>query len=771
MKVLYGISVLLLMLTACGNKNNSSSETTDSDKTTENGSKDDSTTSGSGDSNSSSSGDDNSSSSEDSSTSGSEDSSSSGTGENGSSSSGDDSSNTGGESSGSTSGGGTTADTTEDDLITDAIITLSDNASTCNLSSASVLIEGNVITILKGREYTISGSLSDGQIIVNVGETENAILNLSGVNISCSTSSPICINSGNEVDISAKKGTNNYIIDNRSETTLEEDAAIYSLVDLDIKGKGYLSVEGNCLDGIHCKDDLTIKNLTLDVLAKDNAIKGNDSLTIESATIKAISTNGDALKTSNSDISSKGNQRGIITISSSNLKLYASCDGIDAAYDVIINDSLGTESNINIYTSTFSEYSEGVIESSESIMYLRFQNGSMRPGSSSFNYSNYTYSVLFTLDDGSTKWVEPTYKTTVQNGPSSYVYYSLDLPTNSTKFTVYAYSSSQTINSESDYTYKTDLQTINSNYDTFAITGASSTSLTGSFTNYQAQSSGGMGGGMTEGNSNKQSYSCKGIKADNCIYLYTANINIYSYDDAIHASSGVVLENSETSLGNVVIEGTNIYIETYDDGIHADNDLTITSGTIKINKCYEGLEGNIVNINGGNITVISDDDSVNAMTTLNIAGGTSYFYTSGDGLDSNGSINVTGGNTVVVGPYSGGNNCVDKDTSLNVTGGNLIAIASSSAMWEDLSSNVSGTRLYNTNCGSSSNIAVVDESGNVVVYVNLPKTSSIGFYAFGDYTSSNKVLINVTYTGDVDSNGVSYSGTATGTSVSATLKN
>ena len=36
---------------------------------------------------------------------------------------------------------------------------------------------------------------------------------------------------------------------------------------------------------------------------------------------------------------------------------------------------------------------------------------------------------------------------------------------------------------------------------------------------------------------------------------------------------------------------------------------------------------------------------------------------------------------------------------------------------------------------------------------------------------SNNVLINVTYTGDTDSNGVSYSGTATGTSVSATLKN
>lgn len=140
-------------------------------------------------------------------------------------------------------------------------------------------------------------------------------------------------------------------------------------------------------------------------------------------------------------------------------------------------------------------------------------------------------------------------------------------------------------------------------------------------------------------------------------------------------------------------------------------------------------------------------------------------------MDSNGSINVTGGNTVVVGPYSGGNNCVDKDTSLSVTGGNLIAIASSSAMWEDLSSNVSGTRLYNTNCGNTSNIAVVDESGNVVIYVSLPKTSSIGFYAFGDYTSSNNVLINVTYTGDTDSNGVSYSGTATGTSVSATLKN
>lgn len=58
----------------------------------------------------------------------------------------------------------------------------------------------------------------------------------------------------------------------------------------------------------------------------------------------------------------KGNQKGIVTITGGNIDVYAACDGIDAAYGVDISD----DGNLNIYTDTYSEYSEEVTSSGSS---------------------------------------------------------------------------------------------------------------------------------------------------------------------------------------------------------------------------------------------------------------------------------------------------------------------------------------------------------------------------------------------------------------------
>lgn len=125
---------------------------------------------------------------------------------------------------------------------------------------------------------------------------------------------PLYIASGDKVTVSAKKNTENYIYDMRSEVTDEDEvsSAVYALCDLNVQGKGTLSVKSANNNGIHTKDDLKAKNLTLNVTCKDNALKGNDSVTIESGVITLIATEGDGIKTTNSDVSSKGNQRGIV---------------------------------------------------------------------------------------------------------------------------------------------------------------------------------------------------------------------------------------------------------------------------------------------------------------------------------------------------------------------------------------------------------------------------------------------------------------------------
>ena len=215
---------------------------------------------------------------------------------------------------------------------------------------------GNVYTITAAGEYVLTGVLAEGQIVVAAGDDDKVTLTLSGTSVTCSTDSPILVTNADKVKIKVADGTYNVVTDARERQTGENDttgkAAIYAACDMDLLGSGSLVVVAGYNNGIQTKDDLEIKNITLKVTAPNNALKGNDSLTIKSGEITAISTGGDALETDNSDVSSKGNQRGIITISGGNLTLYAANDGIDAAYDVIIS---GTP-NITINTYTYSTY-------------------------------------------------------------------------------------------------------------------------------------------------------------------------------------------------------------------------------------------------------------------------------------------------------------------------------------------------------------------------------------------------------------------------------
>ena len=201
----------------------------------------------------------------------------------------------------------------------------------------------NVYLISKAGTYEAKGNLEEGQIIVSAGEDDVVELALKGVSISNSTDSPIKALSGDKIEISAKANTQNVIKDNRSLKAVENEnlgeGAINAKIDMKLKGSGTLLVAASYNNGIHTSDDLTIKNLTLHVTAPNNAIKGNDSVTIESGNVYAYSTNGQGIKTKNSDVSSKGNQRGTIEIDGGTVYVDSVYDGLDASYDVLINEA------------------------------------------------------------------------------------------------------------------------------------------------------------------------------------------------------------------------------------------------------------------------------------------------------------------------------------------------------------------------------------------------------------------------------------------------
>ncbi len=519
------------------------------------------------------------------------------------------------------------------------------------------------VSVLEQSEIKLVGSLYASLQIE--GSEEYALqLDFEGVEItSISEMPPLYIDSFDSVDISIKKGTTNNIYDNR-DIVEELASAIYVTCDLKLKGTGTLNVTSLNNNGIHTKDDLEVQKLTLTVSCIDNALKGNDSITINSGNLSLIARQGDALKTSNSDVSSKGNQRGTITILDGTLNIFAATDGIDASYDVIIGSDV-TSPTINIYTDKYSTYSEEITYAADSIYYIRNTS------------TNYKYSILYYNSDSDYVWCNSTTYKTVNAGRNTYYYYEITRPAGYSKINVFIYNQSQAQGQSESYYASTGLVSANDSYDTIAYSNSRF-----SWTNYTTQQSGFGPGGMNEGNKDKGDYSTKGIKADNQITINNGTIYIKSYDDAIHANNDVVLENSESPLGNITINGGTLTLYSNDDGIHGDGVVIINGGTIKVTYSYEALEGGVITINNGTISLTAKDDGINSTVTsgtgITFNGGYTYVYAGGDGIDANSrtsyqGINFAGGKVIVI-STGGGNSCIDTEAGYKYSGGIVVAV-------------------------------------------------------------------------------------------------
>ncbi len=539
--------------------------------------------------------------------------------------------------------------------------------------------------------YSISGQFT-GKIVINTGDAYKFELELCGFSLISTTNAPITVLSGDEVSIQAKKGTKNYIYDKRAAIPETEftsiSGAIYSEVDLEISGKGELTVVSDNNKGIHSKKDLQVKNLSLLVACNDNALKGNDSVSLDAASATLIASLGDGIKTSNSDISAKGNQRGTVSFASGTYNIYAACDGVDAAYNVVVD---GADTVVNIFTDKYSNYSDEVTAVDESLYYIRFSTNA------------YKYSVKYYNSDSDFVWVNAEYHSSVSSDRGgSYYYYSFPRNDEYGKLQFFMYSSDMEQGQDSEYLVTSDSITVSDAYDTIALT-VRGNYLHYNWTNYTTKVQGGMGGpggGMNEGNSEKGDRSTKGLKAMNEITINDGSLNIKSYDDAIHANNDTTLENGSTPTGNVNINGGKLTVYSNDDGVHADGNLTIKGGSLSIVNSYEGAEGTTVNILGGDVSVIARDDGINATatsgTSITVSGGTLCVYCGGDGLDSNSrtsymGIAFKGGKSLII-TTSGGNSAIDSEMGYSYTAGQVVAIMPQGGMTQEATkcSNFSG---------------------------------------------------------------------------------
>lgn len=553
-------------------------------------------------------------------------------------------------------------------------------------------------------EYTFSVSKNYKQVYVNAPD-KTIVLELNGVTLENSENSPIYVEDCDTIEISAKKSTTNNIKDTRAAYITDQSgqgkgAIFVNNGDLKLKGTGTLNINAGYLNGIHGKDDVKVQKQTLNITAVNHAIRGNDSVTITSGTIN-LSCGGDGLHTENSDVSSKGNQKGNVTINGGSLTINSWCDAIQAAHDVVVEElDSAAPITVTAKTNKYSSYSGSTVETSNSNFYLRMNN-------STYSNGGYTYAALI-----NTQWYAASYKGTQSSGggpggpggggpggSNTYHIYQIAKPAGATSFTLYRFQGSNVTDFTTDsYNAVSDGKAFNEAYDMVTVSISNKKISFGSWGNYSAG-----------GNNNSADVSAKGMKAENEIYIKSGDINIKAYDDAIHANNDGVLENGKTPLGNVNISGGSLVLNASDDGIHADNIINISGGETHVETAYEGIEGNVINISGGSTYAYATDDGMNATKgksspAINVSGGLLDIEVPAngdtDGIDSNGTFTQTGGVVIVKGPGTAGS--TGSPSAALDTDGNVTLKDCTLIIFGGMERNPSTTNVTKTLCSSNS---------------------------------------------------------------------
>lgn len=575
-------------------------------------------------------------------------------------------------------------------------INLSDGASTAD--SDSVVIDGDTITITEEGTYILSGSLTNGQIVV---EAENAKVQLvlDNADISCETSAAIYVKDADKVFITTTDESTNTVCTSGEFEAIDDnniDAAIFSKSDLTLNGAGSFEVTCPNGHGILSKDDLVITSGEYVVDAGKHALSGKDSVRIAGG-IFDLTAGRDGIHSENTDEEEKG----FVYIENGSFTITSDGDGIDASYVVEIVDG-------SFDITAGGGYENGEVHTDNDMMGGFGNMGGQMPDGST-GEGNAPSDM--TPPDGSTGqgngpsgMTPPDGSTGEENAPSG--------TTNS--------GTDSTTTTSADNT--TDEEDTGDSADAAASAGAENSADTASSTD------------TAETSDSDSSTSTKGIKADGTLQILGGDYNINSADDAFHTNS------------TLEIRDGNMEIATGDDGMHADDTLVISDGDINITESYEGIEGLTITIDGGNISIVSSDDGLNAaggadssgfggMGTdmfasnddiwIEINGGYLYILAGGDGVDSNGNLTINGGEVYIDGPSDGGNSAIDygDNAAAYINGGTVVAVGSSDMVEAFDDSSEQAVMSVSVSAGSAGDeIKLLDSDGNELISFTAAKT-------------------------------------------------
>lgn len=523
-------------------------------------------------------------------------------------------------------------------------ITLSDDGSSCD--NTSVAIDGQTITITEEGTYLLSGSLSNGSVVVATDENVKVRLIFNGVAINNDSSAAIYVQSADKVFITLAPDSENMLSNGGTYEAVDDnniDSVIFSKSDLTLNGSGSLTVTAKAGHGIVSKDDLVIIGGTYAITAASQGLSGKDSIRILDGDF-AIASGKDALYSENEDNAEKG----FVYIAGGNFNLTASGDGISASGNMTLLDGM--------YTMTTGGGSENGKDHQEG-----GPGGSGGPGG---------------MDNPGEDMVTSGERPKENRGEMS----DNDQMTPPSDNSQNGTSSDNSESADNRPTAPSDDQ-----------------QPSGQMMEQPDRSD--------EETETEETTGTKGIKAKGNLIISGGTYTINAADDGIHSNSNITINGGTLAIasgddgvhadGQVIVNDGTIAISESYEGIEGNEKVLIVGGQITLTSSDDGFNGDTIEISGGHTEIDAEGDGIDANGILTVSGGETYV--SGPTGDGNGALDyetdavITGGILVAAGSSGMAVNFGNNSTQGSV----LVNMDCQEAGTDIVLTDASGTELIN----------------------------------------------------------------------------
>ena len=457
---------------------------------------------------------------------------------------------------------------------------------TASSDSDAVQIDDGTVTITSEGVYVLSGTLSNGSIIVDAGDEDKVQLVLNGVSVTGSDFAAIYAKNADKVFVTLAENTENTLVNENGFTEIDDnhvDAVIFSKCDLTLNGAGELTVTSPAGHGIVSKDELTITGGIYTITASGHGLTGKDSVAIAAGSF-VIDSGKDGIHAEDEDDS----EAGFIYLSDGDFTITAQGDGISASGMLEIAGG-----NYNITTGGGSAASE-----------MKGGDSQLEPGAGQNGAAQGGQPGEPPAQSGQTDSKAPPEKPGEDKNPQ------IDV---------------DGAEQEKDFTESSEVSS-----DSTSQKGLkSSTSVivqAGNFTLDTADD---------------------GVHSNGTVTITGGEWTIRTGDDGIHADGALTITGGSFSIpycyegiegSTITINGGTFDITANDDGLNAADGTSNAPGMANEN-CW-------IEINDGEFTIVSDGDSIDSNGDLTINGGTLDLTCNGNGntaIDTDGTYTNNGG--------------------------------------------------------------------------------------------------------------------------------